>query len=287
MLPPAIPAEKFVRTVQTAITMNPEIAKCDKNSVLNACMKAASDGLILDGREAALVVYKAKHKDGSYKETAQYMPMVTGIIKRVRNSGEVTRLNAYVVHKNDTFKVSLGLEPNIEHQPNFENPGQAIGVYAIARFKDGLDDFEFMSVAQVDGIRKRSRSPDKGPWATDWEEMAKKTVIRRLAKRLPMSSELSNVIKRVDDLYDLDAPEGDGQPMIDGATGEVVEKAPAAKKRGSAASKLAAAKPEEQAQPPVTEAPVIEAEAESVEDDLVGAPAAGGPAGDDSGVDLI
>jgi recombination protein RecT len=241
MLPPAIPAEKFVRTVQTAITMNPEIAKCDKNSVLGACMKAASDGLILDGREAALVVYNAKQKDNTWKQVAQYIPMVTGIIKRVRNSGEVTRLNAYVVHKNDKFKVCLGLEPSIEHEPNYEDPGAPMGAYAIARFKDGLDDFEFMSFKEIEGIRSRSRAKDSGPWKSDWEEMARKTVIRRLAKRLPMSSELGNVIKQVDDIYDLDAPTGSG--TIDGATGEVVEKAPV-KRRGPAAAKMEAAKQE-------------------------------------------
>lgn len=240
MLPATIPTEKFVRTVQTAITMNPDIAKCDKASVLNACMKAASDGLILDGREAALVVYNAKQKDGSYKQNAQYMPMVTGIIKRVRNSGEVSKINAYVVHQNDRFKVRLGLDPDIEHEPKFDDPGKPIGAYAIARFKDGLDDFEFMPVGEIESIRRRSRSPDKGPWSTDWSEMAKKTVIRRLAKRLPMSSDMASVLRRVDDLYDLDAPEQPDAVTLDNESAEQDTKPPASKKRGAAAAKLKA-----------------------------------------------
>ena len=65
MLPPSIPSDKFVRTVQTAITLNPDLAEADKNSVLTSCMKAAADGLVLDGREAALTIYNTKQKDGS------------------------------------------------------------------------------------------------------------------------------------------------------------------------------------------------------------------------------
>lgn len=247
-LPPSIPADKFVRTVQTAIQMNPDIAVCTKESVVNACMKAASDGLILDGREAALTVYNVKKKDRAGNETwvkeAQYMPMVTGIIKRVRNSGEVSRFNAFVVHKNDTFKVSYGLEMALEHVPNFENPGAPIGAYAICRFKDGLDDFEFMTTQQIEAIQARSKSPDKGPWKTDKEEMWKKTVMRRLSKRLPMDSDIRNVVQRVDDLFAPDEPDAG---VIDGTTGEIIDEKPARKPRekkaGGAAAKMAQATP--------------------------------------------
>ena len=234
----AIPnfADKFIRTAQLAVTMNPDIAKCDKLTVLNACMKAAGDGLVLDGREAALVTFNVKQKDGSYKPTAQYMPMLTGIIKRVRNSGEISKINAYIVRQNDKFKIKLGLDPNIEHEPNYDNPGKPIGAYAIARFKDGLDDFEYMPFADIEAIRNRSRSPEKGPWKSDWEEMAKKTVMRRLAKRLPMSSELIDMVRRVDEAYDLNAPEP--ETTIDEETGEITETPAPKKPRGRAAAKL-------------------------------------------------
>lgn len=232
----AIPnfAEKFVRTAQLAVTMNPDIAKADSRSVLTACMKAAGDGLVLDGREAALVTFNVKQKDGTYKPTAQYMPMLTGIIKRVRNSGEITRINAYVVHQNDKFKVTLGLDPNIEHEPNYDNPGKPIGAYAIARFKDGLDDFEYMSFIEIESIRKRSRSSENGPWKSDWEEMAKKTVLRRLAKRLPMSSEMADMVKNIDDCYGIDASQP-AESSVDAETGEITEAKP---RRGKAAAKL-------------------------------------------------
>lgn len=271
MLPPSIPADKFVRTVQTAITLNPDIAQCDKQSVLAACMKAASDGLILDGREAVLNVFNVKVTRGgkeTWEKRAQYMPMVTGVIKRVRNSGEVARLNAFIVHANDEFEVTYGLDMDLKHKPNFKEPGEPIGAYAICRFKDGLDDFEFMSKAQIEGIRSRSKSKDKGPWVSDWSEMARKTVIRRLAKRLPMDSDLRNVVQRIDEDYELDQPGAEAPADVNPDTGEIAENKPAAKKRGAAAAKLNAdPKPETKPETKDEPAPVTDATFEDVATD--------------------
>ena len=165
--------------------------------------------------------------------------MVAGVIKRVRNSGEVSRLNAFVVYRNDTFHVSYGLEMKLEHVPNFENPGDPIGAYAICLFKDGENDFEFMSVKQINDIKARSKSGDSGPWKTDWSEMARKTVIRRLAKRLPVDSDIARVVERIDEDYDMKPARQDDYHVTD--DGEIIdhaEKTPPAKARGSAAAKL-------------------------------------------------
>ena len=261
MLPSSIPSDKFVRTVQTAITLNPQIAEADKNSVLSACMRAAADGLVLDGREAALTIYNTKQKDGSWKKVAQYIPMVAGVIKRVRNSGEVSRLNAFVVYKNDMFHVAYGLEMTLKHEPNFADPGDPIGAYAVCLFKDGQTDFEFMSFKQIEAIRSRSKSGDSGPWKTDWSEMARKTAIRRLSKRLPVDSDIARVVQHIDDDYDFKKPEPVIVPGHD-ADGVVIENGtekPPAKARGSAAAKL---NPK-----PADSAPVVENEPEPVADD--------------------
>lgn len=242
MLPASVPSDKFVRTVQTAITLNPDLAEADKNSVLNACMKAAADGLVLDGREAALTIYNTKVKrngQDTWVKMAQYIPMVAGIIKRVRNSGEVARLNAFVVHEHDDFEVTYGLEMNLRHKPDFAKPGKAIGAYAVCLFKDGEVDFEFMSAQQIEGIRERSKAKDSGPWKTDWSEMARKTVIRRLAKRLPVDSDIARVVQRIDEDYDL---QPSGQAVTphdeDGVVIENQDAAKPAKARGAAAAKL-------------------------------------------------
>ena len=246
MLPSSLPSDKFIRTVQTAITLNPDLAECDKNSVLGACMKAAADGLVLDGREATLTIYNTKQKKNgqeTWVKMAQYIPMVAGVIKRVRNSGEVSRLNSFVVYSNDIFHVAYGLDMTIKHEPNFADPGTPIGAYAVCKFKDGETDFEFMSLKQIEGIRERSKSKDSGPWKTDWSEMARKTVIRRLSKRLPVDSDIARVVERIDEEYDFkqggqDARESGYQgEVIDQETGEIKEKTQA-KAKGAAASKL-------------------------------------------------
>ena len=257
MLPASIPSDKFIRTVQTAITLNPDIAEADKTSVLSSCMKAAADGLVLDGREATLTIYNSKQKDGSYKKMAQYIPMVAGIIKPVRNSGEVARLNAFVVYEGDKFLVAYGLEMKLEHTPNFENPGKPLGAYAVCLFKDGESDFEFMSAKQILNIASQGKNGDQYDPAKgkNFGEWWRKTAIRRLSKRLPVDSDIARVVEQIDDDYDF-KPSGQAAGH-DPVTGEVIdhtsdaaEKAPA-KTRGAAAAKLNPKPKEPEQAPPV------------------------------------
>lgn len=196
-LPPQMPSEKFVRVVQTAIQMNPSLVECDRRSLLAACMKAAQDGLLLDGRDAALVRYNTKSGP-----MAQYMPMVLGLMKRVRNSGEVANWSAQVVKESDDFDYQLGDDEKIYHKPALADRGDSIGYYSIVTFKDGTKSHEFMELAEVQKIRARSKAKDNGPWVTDFDEMGKKTVIRRHSKKLPISTELVNLFATDDDLYE-------------------------------------------------------------------------------------
>lgn len=264
MLPASIPTDKFIRTVQTAITLNPDLAEADKNSVLVSCMKAAADGVVLDGREAALVVYSSKQKDGSYKKIAQYIVMVAGIIKRVRNSGEVSRLNAFVVYEHDKFHVAYGLEMTLTHEPNFADPGKPIGAYAVCKFKDGETDFEFMSAKQILNIASQGKNGDQYDPAKgkNFGEWWRKTAIRRLSKRLPVDSDIARVVEQIDDDFDFKrsgSVETPDDTVIDHETGEVKEKPPA-KARGSAAAKLNPKK-EPEPEPTVIENEPADAEA--------------------------
>lgn len=209
-LPAHIPPAKFLRTAQTALNMNPDIADCDRRSIYGAIMKAAQDGLVLDGREAALVRFRTKAGD-----QCQYMPMVAGILKKARNSGEISTIAAHVVYSNDVFSYTLGDDEKIEHKPNLSGDrGKPIIVYAVATLKDGGKQRAIMTVAEIERVRAVSRAKDGGPWTTWWDEMAKKTVIRRLAKYLPSSSdrdedEFQRTVERDDDLYqhEPEAPE--------------------------------------------------------------------------------
>jgi recombination protein RecT len=230
-LPGHITPEKFIRTAQTAIALTRNIEKAGAASLLAACTRAAADGLILDGREAALVV--------EYNGEVQYRPMMRGLLKLAYNSGQISKVSVQVVCENDAFEYVLGDDERIVHTLNLRAPrGAPYAVYATATLKDGAVIREVMTTAQVNAIRDRSdayRAFKAGkikstPWSTDWEEMARKTVFRRLSKYLPSSSDrdlLASAIERIDDDFTATTePEPFAPP------------APAAKKRGAAAAAL-------------------------------------------------
>lgn len=189
-LPPQIPVEKFIRTTMTAIQMNHELLQADRKSLLASTMRAAQDGLLCDNREAALVIFRTKEGP-----RVQYMPMVGGILKKIRNSGELASISAQVVYQADQFDYELGDNERIVHKPQLGERGNPVAVYAIARTKDGAVYREVMSVTDVEKVRSKSKAANAGPWSDWWDEMAKKTVIRRLAKRLPSSADLDQVLE--------------------------------------------------------------------------------------------
>jgi recombination protein RecT len=203
-LPAHIPVERFKRVVLTAVQNNPDLLAADRQSFFNACMRSAQDGLLPDGRDGAIVIYNTKDKDRWVKK-AQWMPMVFGILKKIRNSGELASITARVVYGGDKFRYWIDDSgEHVEYEPADTPDTNVIRrVFAMARTKSGELYVEPMSVDEIEKVRAVSRSKDKGPWADWWDQMAIKTVLRRLAKRLPMSSDLDDLIRRDDDLYDL------------------------------------------------------------------------------------
>jgi len=124
----------------------------------------------------------------------QYMPMIGGILKKIRNSGELASISAQVAYQNDFFEYELGDDEKITHKPFLgADRGKPVAVYAIARTKDGAVYREVMSVPEVEKVRQASRAANAGPWVQWWDEMARKTVIRRIAKRLPSSADVDHI----------------------------------------------------------------------------------------------
>ena len=191
-LPAHVSVDKFVRVTLTAVQTNPQLLEADRRTLFAAATKAAQMGLLPDGREGAIVTFKGQ---------AQWMPMVAGIMKLVRNSGEISTWSVQAVYENDTFDFCLGDEEHIVHKPHLANRGKLIAVYSIVTMKDGEKSREVMSVEDVNQIRARSRSGQSGPWQTDFAEMAKKTVVRRHSKRLPLSTDIDGVIREDDELF--------------------------------------------------------------------------------------
>lgn len=188
-LPAHITVEKFTRVAMTAIQNNPQLANADRQSLFGSIVRLAQDGLLPDGREAAIVLFGNK---------AQAMPMIAGVLKKIRQSGDVSRVSAQVVYEHDEFVWRLGFDEDVTHNPPpLDKPrGKAIGAYATAVLKDGSRLLEVMSLEEIEAVRAVSRAKNNGPWVQWWGEMARKTVMRRLSKRLPMSTDLQDEIDR-------------------------------------------------------------------------------------------
>jgi recombination protein RecT len=194
-LPAGIAADRFIRVTLTAIQLQPELLECDRKSLLLACLRAANDGLMPDGREGAFVVFK----DSKRKvKTAQWMPMYAGLLKKVRNTGELVSISANVVYERDHFDYELGDEERIVHKPAMGDRGKPIAVYAIAKLKSGGIEREVMDASAIRQVQAVSRATSEdGPWAKWPDEMARKSVIRRLYKRLPSSTEMDRYLNAV------------------------------------------------------------------------------------------
>lgn len=215
-LPAHIPVERFMRVVTTAVTSNADLLQADRRSLFEAATKAAQDGLLPDGREGALVIYNTKVKEGGKEfwiKKVQWMPMIAGILKKVRNSGELSTIVARVVYAGDKFRNWIDdTGEHIEYEAGDEQDQDVVRkVFAMAKLKDGSIEVEVLSPNDIEKIRAASRSKDKGPWIDWWPEMAKKSAIRRLAKRLPMSTDLDDLIRRDDALYDFDGAREDAR----------------------------------------------------------------------------
>jgi recombination protein RecT len=222
-LPRHVTAERILKVALTSINKNPKLLECTRDSVMLSIMQAAELGLEPGGAlgEGYLIPYnnKVKGQNGKpdrWEMQCQFMPGYRGLISLSRRSGQIISIESHVVHAKDKFSCALGLDPSLVHEPAWEeaNPGPLRFVYAVAKLKDGGTQFEVMSKSQIDAIRARSKSSDSGPWVTDYNEMARKTVIRRLFKYLPVSVELAQAFE-----HDAAASgEGPEFAMLDGGT---------------------------------------------------------------------
>lgn len=211
-LPPGIDPERFVRTAVTAVQMNMDLLYADRRSLFASCMKAAQDGLFPDGREAVLNIYNTKIKvDGrdQWIQSVQYLPMVRGILKIMRNTGDVLSVDAAAVYEKDEFAFKRGDDPKIEHTPYLgaDDPGIITAVYVIVRLANGEVQREVMSRRDIEKVRAASKSGDgaNSPWTKWYDQMAIKGVIKRISKLLPQSSErLDRVIQNDNDAMGFD-----------------------------------------------------------------------------------
>lgn len=205
-LPGNVTPERFVRVTSTAILQSPEIVDADRASLFNAVIRCAQDGLLPDGREAALVVVKVKGE-----KRVSYWPMIGGYRKIAAKHG--ISLATAVVFDRDEFAYELGDSPRVHHIPPQDlsaDRGEPVGAYAVATDQHGQKFLEVMSLAEIEKVRAVSRAAtsEYGPWVNWWTEQARKTVGRRLFKQLPigdLDEASARVLDAGDGEYDFEA----------------------------------------------------------------------------------
>lgn len=191
-LPSLLTPDRFMRVALTCINKNPKLLECTQSSVLACLLDCAALGIEPDGRRAHLI---------PYGKVCTLIIDYKGIAELVRRSGDVATLHAGIVYPDDEFDYAFGTNQFLKHKPSLKERKDAkpVCVYSYVKLKDGQEDFDVMSIEAVDKVRKRSRSGNNGPWVTDYDEMAKKTVFRRHSKWLPLSPELRDKIEKDDE----------------------------------------------------------------------------------------
>lgn len=194
-----IDPDRMRGVVLSAFTRNPELFECDPVSVVRAVVEAAQVGLEPTGAIGGAHLVPRWNSKARRKE-AQLIIDYRGFVQLAKRSGEVARITARVVREADEFDYQQGTDEWLRHKPALGvDPGAFTYVYGIAYFRDGGSQFDVMSAAQIEAHRQRFAPRNKagdivGPWVSDPEEMWKKTVLRRLAKLLPLTVEARTVL---------------------------------------------------------------------------------------------
>ena len=231
-LPSVITPERFTRMVLSAVSTNPKLGACTPSSFLGAMMSAAQLGLEPNTPlgQAYILPYQNK---GTLE--AQFQLGYKGLIDLAYRSGEVEVVQAQIVYENDTFECEYGLAPKLTHVPADTDRGVPVKVYAMFKTKSGGYGFEVMSMDDVRNHAKKyskAYSSSYSPWATNFEEMAKKTVLKKCLKYAPLKSDFIRGIVQdggikneiSEDMYEVPnvvVDDGD-YTIIDTETGEVL-----------------------------------------------------------------
>lgn len=197
-LPKVITPERFTRMALSALNTTPKLKECTQMSFLTALMNAAQLGLEPNTAlgQAYLIPFKNK---GVYE--VQFIVGYKGLLDLAYRSPQLQTVQAHCVYENDTFMYELGLHPQLVHKPAMDNRGELRCVYAVFKTINGGYGFEVMSKSAIEThARQYSKAFDSSfsPWKTDFESMAKKTVIKQVLKYAPVKTEYVRAVT-VDD----------------------------------------------------------------------------------------
>lgn len=255
-----INTKRFIATAKTAIQSSKDRAgleAADRSTLFLAVQRAAGDGLMPDGREAALVVYNEKYKDANgkdqWKKTVNYQPMVQGLMKLARNSDQIEDVDAFIVYEKDHFSFKQGKDKMPDHDGNwFGDRGKPIGIWAFVKLKSGEMKVAMFPKERIDRIAIRSKVPKnykpsfidaqgEMQGGLDWEEWWKKAAIRNILKYAPKSTALE---KALDNDQEIDLDEVSAEPVSSAPVNPVTE-APRSETRAAQAVKAKQEKAED------------------------------------------
>lgn len=192
-LPRHLEPERFARLVTIEIRKNPKLSSCSFPSIVGAMLQGVQLGL--EPGPLGHVFFVPYWNNKTRGNECQLQVGYQGLIELARRSSAVSHIFADVVYERDEFTFHYGSGQQLRHKPSFTGDrGKPVASYMFVRFSDGAEHFHVMSIEEINAIMARSKSRDKagnvtGPWATDWAEMAKKTVLRRGIKYVPKSVE--------------------------------------------------------------------------------------------------
>lgn len=237
-MPRHMTADRLMRIALTEVRKVPALGKCNVQSFMGAVMQCAQLGIepgAALGHAYLLPFGNGKASDGL--ANCQLIIGYRGMIDLARRSGQIISLNARSVHANDTFSYAYGLDETLEHIPAAGDRGDLTHVYAVAKLKGGGIQFEVMSKSDVLKVKASSKAGNNGPWVSHFDEMAKKTVIRRLFKYLPVSIEMTQAVvldEKADAGIDQDNAATltgeysyiqEGEDQVNTSTGEITQQA--------------------------------------------------------------
>ena len=217
-LPSVITPERFTRMALSALNNTPKLKECSQLSFLAAMMNAAQLGLEPNTPlgQAYLIPYKNKGK-----LECQFQIGYKGMIDLVYRNEQVQVIQAQIVYENDYFEYELGLESRLIHRPALDNRGEMTLVYALFRLKNGGYGFEVMS---REDIIKYAEKYSQGinssysPWKSNFEDMAKKTLIKRVLKFAPLKTDFLRAMATDETIKTeiaVDMTEINGEDIID------------------------------------------------------------------------
>jgi len=190
-LPSVITPERFGRMITTALSSNDKLMNCTPISFVGAMMNSAQLGLEPNTPlgQAYLIPYKNKGVD-----EVQFQIGYKGLIELANRSGEFKNISAHEVYENDEFVYEYGLDPKLIHKPALKNRGEVICYYACYTLTNGGCGFEVMSKEDIEAHKKKyskAANSSFSPWSNNYDEMAKKTVIKRVLKYAPLKTEVA------------------------------------------------------------------------------------------------